>query len=100
MREIKTKKYRGSLILKLAIACFAVFLIVSLLTQRTQISEKRVELQELQENLKVQQNVNDELLYSLENDLDIADYAERAARRDFNYAKPQEKIFINVGGSD
>ncbi len=100
MREIKTKKYKGSLILKFAILCFAAFLIVSLFMQRAQIGEKKAELEALQNNLKTQQTINAELQYTLENEVDIEDYAEKAARKDFNYAKPQEKIFVNVGGSD
>lgn len=100
MHEVKTKKYRGSLFLKFAVFCFAAFFIVSLINQQIQISEKQQQLDELHSEIKIQQIKNDDLKYEYDNEGDMADYAEKAARRDFNYAKPQEKVFVIVGGSD
>lgn len=100
MKEIKTKKYKGSFLLRLAVMCFAAFLIFTLFSQRIAIGDKKNQLETLQDDLKVQQIINAELQYSLDSEVNIADYAEKAARQEFGYAKPQEKIFINVGGNN
>lgn len=100
MQEIKKKKYRGSFILRFAVICLVAFLVFSLFTQIMQIQKKSAQLEELKDNIRMQQVINADLQYTLDNEVDLADYAERAARKEFGYAKPQEKVFINVGGSD
>lgn len=98
MRELKMDKYRGSFLLKFAVFCFAVFILVSLIGQQLQIGEKRQELQDLQQQLTVQNTRNEEIQNSLENSGDLAEYAERRARSDLDYAKPGERVFVDVGG--
>lgn len=100
MKEIKMDKYRGSFILKFAVLCFAVFIVYSLVTQQVKIHQKQEELTALKTQLKTQQLKNDEAQKALENAGNLADYAERSARRDFDYAKPEERIFVDVDGSD
>ncbi len=98
MRELKMDKYKGSFLLKFAVLCFAVFALVSLVGQQLQISEKREELQALQEQLETQNVRNEEIQNSLDNSGDLAEYAERRARSDLDYAKPGERVFVDVGG--
>ena len=93
-------KYKGSLILKIAVLCCAAFFLVSLVGQQIRIKEKQEELEVLQAQLKTQQIKNEELKNSLEKGGDLADYAEKVARRDLDYAKPGERVFIDIGGSD
>ncbi len=100
MYEIKTEKYRGSLILKIAVFCFALFFIASLIGQQIQIREKQGKLEDLQLQLKTQQIKNEELENSLKQDGNLADYAEKVARRDLDYAKSGERVFVDVGGTD
>ena len=61
MHELKLDKYKGSLLLKFAILCLAVFLVVSLIGQQRQIAEKRETLQSLQAQLTTQDVKNEEL---------------------------------------
>ncbi len=98
MRELKIDKYKGSFLLKFAVLCFAVFILVSLIGQQLQISEKREQLQMLQEQLNTQNIRNEEIQNSLENGGDLAEYAERKARSELDYAKPGERVFVDVGG--
>ena len=98
MRELKIDKYKGSFLLKIAVLCFAVFILVSLIGQQLQISEKREQLQMLQEQLNTQNIRNEEIQNSLENGGDLAEYAERKARSELDYAKPGERVFVDVGG--
>ncbi len=98
MHKLKIEKYKGSFLLKFAVLCFAVFILVSLIGQQMQISQKREELQSLQEQLNTQNVRNEEIQNSLENSGDLAEYAERRARSELDYAKPGERVFVDVGG--
>ena len=100
MHEIKIDRYKGSWILKFSVLCFAAFFLFSLVNQQMQIHDKQNTLDALQSQLKTQQIKNEELKNSLEKDEDLADYAEKVARRDLDYAKPGERVFVDVGGSD
>lgn len=98
MRKLKIEKYKGSLLLKFAVLCFAGFILVSLVGQQLQIGEKREELASLQEQLSTQTARNEEIQNSLENNSGVAEYAERKARSELDYAKPGERVFVDVGG--
>ena len=100
MHEIKIDRYKGSWILKFAVLCFAALFLFSLVNHQMQIHDKQNTLDALQSQLKTQQIKNEELKNSLEKDEDLADYAEKVARRDLDYAKPGERVFVDVGGSD
>lgn len=101
MQEVKTKKRKGSLLLKIAVFSFAFFLVSMLVSQQISINEKKEELQELEEALQEQQVINDELRYDLETDeADSDEYAEKIARRELDYVKPGERVFYNVGGNN
>ena len=97
----KIKRYKGSLLLKVAVFCFACFMVTMLVGQQISISQKKDELQQLKNELKEQQVVNDELRYDLnEENADNTDYAEKVARRELDYVKPGERVFYNVGGNN
>lgn len=101
MEEVKTKKYKGSLLLKIAVFCFAFFMVSMLVSQQISISQKRAELKELEQELKEQQVINDELRYDLDaENTDSDEYAEKVARRELDYIKPGERVFYNVGGNN
>ena len=89
MEEVKIKRYKGSLLLKVAVFCFACFMVTMLVGQQ------------MKNELKEQQVVNDELRYDLnEENADNTDYAEKVARRELDYVKPGERVFYNVGGNN
>lgn len=103
MHEIKTEKYRGFLPLRVALFLLAVAALVLMLSWQMRISEKREELSTLQTEIINQDARNEEIrrtLEALENDEGIQDYAQRRAREDFDYARPGERIFVDVGGGD
>ena len=101
MEEVKIKRYKGSLLLKVAVFCFACFMVTMLVGQQISISQKKDELQQLKNELKEQQVVNDELRYDLnEENADNTDYAAKVARRELDYVKPGERVFYNVGGNN
>lgn len=99
--EVKKKKYKGSLLLKIAVFCFALFIVSMLVGQQISINEKKQELAGLQQELKEQETVNDELRYDLEAEKDNSDeFAEKKARNELDYVKPGERVFYNVGGNN
>ena len=98
MHELKIDKYKGSFLLKFTVLCFAVFILVSLVGQQFQIMDKRQELEDLQQQLSTQNARNEEIQNSLENSGGMDEYAERKARSELEYAKPGERVFIDVGG--
>ena len=101
MEEVTIKRYKGSLLVKVAVFCFACSMVTMLVGQPISISQKKDELQQLKNELKEQQVVNDELRYDLnEENADNTDYAEKVARRELDYVKPGERVFYNVGGNN
>lgn len=97
MKELIMEKYKGSILLKFAVLCFAAFVVVSLIGQQFQISDKREELQALETQLAAQNARNEEIWNSLENSSGLEEYAERQARSELDYAKPGERVFVDVG---
>lgn len=103
MNEKKTEKYRGFLPLKLALFVVAGAALVTLVFWQVKIVDKRTQLADLQAQIAAQNTKNDEIrdtVSSLENDDGLRQYAEKKAREDLDYAKPGERVFVDVGGSD
>ena len=90
MKVIKKKKQRGSIILRIAVFAFAAFVAGSLLTQQVQIAEKRRQLEDIK---------NEDLEQALGDGSDQGDYVERIARESLDYAKPNERVFVNIAGN-
>lgn len=100
VKKVKTEKYKGSWLLRIAILCFTAFMSVSLLSQQIKISEKKEELDALNAQMQIQQLKNEDLTYTMDNESELSDYAEKVARNELNYANAGERIYVNVGGSD
>lgn len=95
----KPKRRKRSWILRIALFAFAVYIIVSIVNQQIQIGRKKQELSVVQQQLTVQNLKNEELKSVLDNDsANSNDFIERKAREEFNYVKPNEKVFVNISG--
>lgn len=97
------KKRRGfSLLpLRIAVLLLACAAAVTLLIWRGRIGEKREELNDLNEQISIQDTRNEaarEVLGTLDTEDGLKDYAERKARDELNYARPGERVFVDVGG--
>lgn len=73
------------------------YLVAGLVFNQVQIAAKRQELASVQAQLAAQQQQNDELSRVLESGSDL-EIIERVAR-DKGYAKPNERVFVDVTGS-
>ena len=99
MKVIKRKKQRGSLLLKLAIFAFAAYIVFALVYQQVQINEKSQEWADLQEKVETQKIKNEDMKHALNADEEeTKEYIERVAREDLDYAKPGERVFVNIAG--
>jgi cell division protein FtsB len=96
--EQPKKKTRGSFLLTLAVLGLTLVVLLSVVDRQMQIADKREQLETLQTQLDAQNQKNQELRRALEEENGLADYAERRARLDLGYAKPGEKVFIDMGG--
>ena len=99
MKVINRIYQRGSLLLKLAIFAFAAYIVFALVNQQVQINEKSQELADLQEQVETQKIKNEDMKHALNADEEeTKEYIERVAREDLDYAKPGERVFVNIAG--
>ena len=103
MRVIETKEKkrpRASLLLKIAIAAFSLYMVAALVNQQIQISAKTNQLNEIQRQLEEQDVKNEELERALSDEgSENGAYIERYAREELDFAKPGERVFVNVAGN-
>lgn len=97
-QNVKKEKRRGAFLIKLAVFCIGIVLLLSVIERQVQIAEKKETLYELQAQLDTQSIVNDELRNTLSDQKSLEEYAEKRARRDLDYAKPNERVYFDMGG--
>lgn len=96
----KTKKEKtGPLMLFLRVAAlgFALVLVFSLVSGRIQLARMQRELDTVNDRIALQMEENEELRRLMETG-DQAAYVERIARERLGYARPGERIFIDITG--
>lgn len=100
MKVIENKKPKGSFLLRAAIFSFALYFIVLLVNQQVQISQKRQELASLNQQIQIQEIKNEDIKHALSNGAtQNSDYIERVARENLHFAKPGERVFVNIAGN-
>ncbi len=94
------RKRKKNLVWKWVVRLFFVLLLFSMLaayiSNQVTISSKRAELETLQEQISQQQTENEEMERILSGDAD--QITEWVARDSYNYAAPNERIFVDVTG--
>ena len=94
MTNTGRKKRRKNAVVTMAFRLFFVLLLLSMLAAYT---SKRAELETLNEQVAQQQTENQELQRVLSGDAD--QITEWVARDSYNYAAPNERIFVDVTGN-
>lgn len=98
----KTKKgFLGLLPLRIALFLLAGAALVTLIFWQARIAEKREELSNLETQLATQEARNKEAqdaVDALDTEEGLKQYAERKAREELDYARPEERVFVDVGG--
>ena len=100
MRLIKQKKkQRSSFLLKIAVLALG-SVVIALVNQQIQISRMAQELDNIEQQTRVQDVKNDQLRKILEDESgQDSDYMERYARENLGYAKAGERVFITYEGN-
>ena len=101
MANTTRKKRRKNSFLRTIFRLIFLLLLLSMLaayiSNQVAISSKKAELQTLNEQIEQQETRNEELKRILSGDAD--DVTEWVARDSYNYAAPNERIFVDVTGS-
>lgn len=101
MANPSRKKRKKNTVWRGLLRLFFVLLLLSLLaayiSNQVAISSKRAELETLQEQIEQQQTQNEEMERILSGDAD--EVTEWVARDSYNYAAPNERIFVDVTGN-
>ena len=95
------RKRKKKVVVKTLVRVFFVLLLRSMLaayiSNQVTISSKRAELDTLNEQIAQQKTENEEMQRILSGDAD--QITEWVARDSYNYAAPNERIFVDVTGS-
>ena len=95
------RKRKKKVLVKTLVRVFFVLLLLSMLaayiSNQVTISSKRAELDTLNEQIAQQKTENEEMQRILSGDAD--QITEWVARDSYNYAAPNERIFVDVTGS-
>ncbi len=101
MANTTRKKRRKNPFLRTIFRLIFLLLLLSMLaayiSNQVAISSKKAELQTLNEQIEQQETRNEELKRILSGDAD--DVTEWVARDSYNYAAPNERIFVDVTGN-
>ena len=101
MANTTRKKRRRSPVVRTILRLFFILLLLSMLaayiSNQVSISSRRAELQTLNEQIEQQKTQNEEMKRILSGDAD--DVTEWVARDSYNYAAPNERIFVDVTGN-
>ena len=101
MREVvrKKKRYKRSFLLRISVVCLGVYILAALIDQQMQISQKREQLAQLQQEIQIQEIRNDEISSTQSSSGGMSDeYAEKIARQELGMADENERLFNVVTG--
>ncbi|MVB10342.1 Septum formation initiator [Caprobacter fermentans] len=99
MKVLENQKQKKSFLLRLAVFIFGAYMLVALVNQQIEIQGKRQELTAAKQQIQIQEIKNDDLKQAFSTGADDErDYMERKAREELNYAKPGERVFVNIAG--
>lgn len=94
----RKKHFLSGLMLRAAAVCVGVYLIVGIVVNQVSISSKQQALDSVQQQLETQQAENEELERVLTSGSE-EEIVERVARDRLGYARPDERVFVDVSGS-
>lgn len=97
-RSQTKKRSFASTFLKLAVVCVAVYVAFSLVSLQIELAEKRQTLSKLEEQKQQLMLSNEEKKQLIEKS-DQDEFVEQIAREYFDFAYPDEQIYIDISGS-
>ena len=94
---IAVKKRRKSVILRLLLLAFSVYILISLINYQVQLTNYRRDLAEKQSTLEAKNLEVSELERLLESGTE-SQLIERAARERLGYVYPDEQVYVDLSG--
>lgn len=94
---IAVKKRRKSVILRLLLLAFSVYILISLINYQVQLTNHRRDLAEKQSTLEAKNLEVSELKRLLESGTE-SQLIERAARERLGYVYPDEQVYVDLSG--
>ena len=95
-RKKGVKRAFGKTLIRLFFVLMLLSMLAAYISNQVTISSKRAELETLNEQIAQQQTENQEMQRILSGDAD--QITEWVARDSYNYAAPNERIFVDVTG--
>ena len=95
-RKKRGKRAFGKTLIRLFFVLMLLSMLAAYISNQVTISSKRAELETLNEQIAQQQTENQEMQRILSGDAD--QITEWVARDSYNYAAPNERIFVDVTG--
>ena len=96
-RRKRKKKVVGKTLVRVFFVLLLLSMLAAYISNQVTISSKRAELDTLNEQIAQQKTENEEMQRILSGDAD--QITEWVARDSYNYAAPNERIFVDVTGS-
>lgn len=95
----KKKHNKKMIFLYIALAAFIIYVSFTIINQSVQISDKKDELEKINNELEIVEIKSDNLK-QIKNykGKKLRDYMENIAREDLDYIKNGERVFVNVSG--
>ena len=94
---IAVKKRRKSVILRLLLLAFSVYILISLINYQVQLTNHRRDLAEKQSTLEAKNLEVSELERLLESGTE-SQLIDRAARERLGYVYPDEQVYVDLSG--
>ena len=100
MRVIKKRRKKASVIAKIAVLGLSIYVFFTFMNQQMQINKKKAEYDQINKEITVQKIKNEELSKVLNSDAkESQEYIERIARKNLDFAKEGERVFVNISGN-
>ncbi len=85
--------------LRIAVFVFAAYFLTLLVNQQAQIKRKQEQLASVRQEIKIQEIKNDDIKSAASGGKNASsEYVERAAREGLDFAKPEERVYVNIAG--
>lgn len=99
MKIIRGRRKKKNILLRFAVVVFAGYFLFLLISQQIEIQQKRTQLSQVKQEIELQEIKNNDIENSLDSGTDSdAAYIEQKAREELGYAKPGERVYINIAG--
>ncbi len=93
-----SKKGKRKYKFRICLIIFVCYMVGVLINSQIELSEKKLELENINQNIVEQQIANDELELILSTG-NNPDYVERIAQEELDFAYPDEKVYIDISGN-